>query len=572
MREGRRRVALIACCSALLAWACSKQPRDEEPPPLPECPVLEWAEPPACGSGSYAWSSLIPGPGEVDHDAALALEARRHDRQFHAFNAHGTDVNADVAVPLEMAEERVLIEQFVGETDGWDFEAWSGRAVTEVVESWQKVAGLYAGAGIAADALRYGTLRDQGADCDEIEVARQHVLAGMDALHLATAITGAEGSIARGFMRMDLPGTLPETVPLFDGSGSPLPEEKNNGTWREDNSGGLYPEYIWEDSCSRDMYIGWALAIATVWEVVQLDPRIPQARKDTLQADAAALARGLMIVRESGFDLEIWDPDGRRTYHGILHEEAFDRIYLPPSKNGQHAVMALGIVAGLAFVAGQEDIDAYLWNDLVRERQLHVHARDMLGIVDAGVRSNYSNYNMAFIGVWLAHRYLCDPEVRAVLQDAAGEGLYDRPGRERQPADVAQTFFDLVYVATRAGATVWAPMGDDVDAAAVGRGMGTLRAFAPAPYWEEGRMNCDEDEIAALSCTFIDGTVIELLGYEGRNDALVAAEPVPISIRPHSNYHWRSNPYSVNSDADGTRLLPAVDFRLAYWMGRWVRM
>jgi hypothetical protein len=31
----------------------------------------------------------------------------------------------------------------------------------------------------------------------------------------------------------------------------------------------------------------------------------------------------------------------------------------------------------------------------------------------------------------------------------------------------------------------------------------------------------------------------------------------------------RSNPYEVNGDGDGSVLLPAVDFRLAHWMGRY---
>ena len=43
-----------------------------------------------------------------------------------------------------------------------------------------------------------------------------------------------------------------------------------------------------------------------------------------------------------------------------------------------------------------------------------------------------------------------------------------------------------------------------------------------------------------------------------------------MAIRPPSNYFWRSNPYEVNSGGGGgSLLLPGVDFRLAYWMGRW---
>ena len=67
------------------------------------------------------------------------------------------------------------------------------------------------------------------------------------------------------------------------------------------------------------------------------------------------------------------------------------------------------------------------------------------------------------------------------------------------------------------------------------------------------------------------GTVLELLGFVGRGDELVAAQPLPMRTRPPSNYHWRSNPYAVDSPADGSELLSGADFRLAYWMARFMR-
>jgi hypothetical protein len=70
----------------------------------------------------------------------------------------------------------------------------------------------------------------------------------------------------------------------------------------------------------------------------------------------------------------------------------------------------------------------------------------------------------------------------------------------------------------------------------------------------------------------VDGTTeLSLLGYVGRGDKLVSREPVPMRVRPPSNYYWRSNPYEPNSEGDTDRLLGAVDFRYAYWLGRWTR-
>ena len=54
----------------------------------------------------------------------------------------------------------------------------------------------------------------------------------------------------------------------------------------------------------------------------------------------------------------------------------------------------------------------------------------------------------------------------------------------------------------------------------------------------------------------------------GWNDELVADVPVPLYLRPISNYYWRSNPYAVNGNASPLSLMPASDFRFVYWGGR----
>ena len=142
----------------------------------------------------------------------------------------------------------------------------------------------------------------------------------------------------------DLPGAGQGSVtPLFDDDGAPLPAEKNNGTWRADNFG-QYPGFIWEDSCSRDMLVGWAVAYAAMWEVVKTDPAFSDAAKTQLRQDAWDILESLRQVREEGYDLEIRDADGRQTYHGIMNENAIDRVYLDGAPNGFNAVMAVGVV------------------------------------------------------------------------------------------------------------------------------------------------------------------------------------------------------------------------------------
>ena len=69
----------------------------------------------------------------------------------------------------------------------------------------------------------------------------------------------------------------------------------------------------------------------------------------------------------------------------------------------------------------------------------------------------------------------------------------------------------------------------------------------------------------------MDGTHLDVLGYVGRNGDLITAQPVPMRIRPPSDYYWRSTPYMPNGGNDGPAMYPGVDFRLAYWSARWVR-
>jgi hypothetical protein len=523
-----------------------------------------------CGTGPTDRSSLIAGPAQEGFDAELAAKARRFDRVFHAFHTRGTGLNADLEL-VDSPEARDLVQAWVAEDDGWDFEAWAGVPTTEVVASWGKVAGAYGGVGVAADAYRYGALRDEGADCDEVETARDQLLRALDGLHLAVELTGTEGVIARGFASRDNPGHAHhvETTPLFDADGSPLPEEKNNGTWREDASG-LHPTLVWEDSCSRDMLVGWAAGFGAAWEVVRADPDIPAEVKATLATDAAAIARSLATVQDSGHDLEIMDADGRTTYHGLLHENSVDRFYADGLENGQNALMALGIVGALAAAAEDPAALGYVEDQLVTERELGRIARETAHLIDFGPGSNYSGYNMGFLGGWLSQRWVCGDALRDDVIAGIDQGMYARPDRDRQPEEQSQALYHLVALQARAGTSLWGATGE-LDNTVLEATLTVLRKFSDAPYLPETRTNCDEEEIAAGVCTALDGSTLHLLGEVGWNDALVSEEPVPMAIRPASNYHWRSNPYQVNGTPSPTALLGGVDFRFVYWMGRYVQ-
>lgn len=519
---------------------------------------------PPCGTPVVGPKTLIPGPGQEGYDEALGRAARRHDRQFHALNAWATGLAAELRVD---AAARADVSRFLDEGDGFDFEAATGRPVA-AVGAWSKSAGLYGGVGIAADAMRYAVLRDTGAACDEVKTARSQLVRSLDALHVASRIDGVAGPMARSLLRVDLPtDDAPALTPLRDEQGRPLPIDKNNGTWRADQTG-EFPQFAWEDSMSRDMLVGWVMAAAIAAEVLEGDEALPPHLLPRLRADARETGVMLMTRAASGYDLELQDADGRPTFHATLNENSVDRVYVDGAQNGFYALMALGIVGALAKASGDEGLSRYLAEDLLGPRRLDRLAAASAHLVDMGTASNYSGYNMGFTAGLLAQRFVPQATANGLVRRAIREELYDRPDNPaRQPKETKQTLFDLIAAAALAadGREGWAE--------AVSRGTATLVEFPAAPLWNVVRVNCDDAEVRSQQCTLDDGTTVGVLGDVGRNDDLVADRPIPMRVRPLSNYFWRSNPYRPNDSATsgGDVLLSGVDFRVAYWLGRWLR-
>ena len=534
---------------------------------------------------TYKGTHLLPGPNEEGYDADLEAKADRYDRQNLLFNCAGNGINSDLSVSAANTAERQLIEEFLQTSDSWDFETWSGgQAVFDVITGYHKVAGLYGGVGIAADAFRYGVLRDQGYTTEDVDRAREFLQRSIESMFIAVEITGEPGVIARGYCRLDIPTSYTSivTTPLFDTFGNPLPTEKNNGTWRDDNSADhRFPNIIWEDSCSRDMYIGWASAFAAVWEVIKDDSTFDQDTKDKLQQYASELGQSLMVERTGGpgslgqaFDLEIFDADGRTTFHGYINENAWDRIYLAwlPLKDGFYAMMTLGIVSALAYVSEDQVLEEYLYDELIGERGLDVLVYNHMLGVNLWYQTNYSATNMAMEGALLAQRYINDPVVRDNIRHATYVHLYENgPVFNRQPEEYQYSLYDFIYAAAVSGSSAFNTMLEAPDFDAIDRGVETLYGFAEPPYWDYEVINCDETELASGNCTLNDGTQVTVLGEVGRKGTLMVKEPIPQAVRPPSNYHWRSCPYSPNGGGDGSNMLPGVDFRWAYWYGRWVK-
>ncbi|MEZ4220460.1 MAG: MYXO-CTERM sorting domain-containing protein [Polyangiaceae bacterium] len=511
--------------------------------------------------------TLIPGPGESAHDDALLQKMKGFERQVHGILTVPLGWGLEAFVPVS---ERSLVESFIA-SQQHDFQAATGKHPYEVVSHYEEYGdlGMFGGVQAAGDAFRYMVLRDEKAPAADVDRARADLLRAMQGLHWYQRVTGVPGVVARGLRRIQsepgqppLPGPTVAPVPLFDGSGNPQPEPKEP-TWRADASGEL-PFLIWLDDTSKDQVDGYVFALGAVYDAAKDDPSIPAQALTPLVEDARAF--GLELMKKHEFigketDLVLVDADGRpTTFHDLSAEEATAGLVLDSAVNGFNAIMSLGIVRTLFHITGDERIGRFYYEELVGRR-------DYLGSIDASVslmylkeQTNFSNVNMAFVAAYGLLRYESDLQLAGRIREILEQRLY-APGVSRQAKGLKQSFFDFIYAGFRTGGT------SGEGAQARKDGIETLQELRSAPFWNDAVDNCDAAEIAALSCQGVDGTPITLSDKPGRGGSVVATAPIPMRIRPPSNFEWRSDPHAVNGGG-GERLNPGAEFVTAYWLGR----
>ncbi len=459
-----------------------------------------------------------------------------------------------------------------------------------VVASYEGASGIgLRGAGAAiGTAFRLLALRAEGAAADVLSAARADAVRAAEAFHVAVAITGVPGRLARGIQRLKLddgtpvPGTTPTLLPLFGPDGKPLPEPKNNGADRADNSKGALPPgmWIWQDSCSKDQIVGWVLAVATLYDALVDDPAVEPKLLTTLREDARAV--GAMLREKHAFvavdgetyeyDLVIMDADGRPTQHHDLHPLGIDGLWLAPDsevKNVFNLVMALGIVKGLYHVSGDPEAGTFLYEELLGKRNYHALLPKpgdtaALDYVYVGTQTNFSNVNMMAIALFLNLWFERDDAVAAPMRQFMETRWWAPPGVAQAAGQIDQPYFDAFHAFVTTEGT---------DVTRADRTAAQLLDATLDPYTDAARENCDAAELAAGSCLAIDGKTTIVLHKElNRGKRPIATKPVPPSLRPPSNFDARSDPFEVNGGGDGLGLNPGADLNAAYWMLRWLPM
>ncbi|HMR80420.1 MAG TPA: hypothetical protein PKD61_35170, partial [Polyangiaceae bacterium] len=431
-----------------------------------------------------------------------------------------------------------------------DFKAATGKHPYEVLSDYGEYGdlGMFGGVQAAGDAFRYMVLRDSGAPAAEVDAARKELLRVMKGLHWCHQITGVPGVVVRGLRRITpeageppLPGAAPQTVPLFDGSGSPQPAKKEP-TWRADQSGQL-PFLIWLDDTSKDQIDGYVFALGAAYDAAKDDPSIPSSALQPLIDDARAIGHKLLEKHEfigKETDLVLVDADGRPTsFHDLSAEEASPGFVLDDPVNGFNALMSLGMMRTFYHMTGDEKIGRFYYEEMIGKRNYLQVAEDSVNLMYVKEQTNFSNVNMAFVAAYGVLRYETDTALAAHARRVLEDKLY-APGVSRQAKGLKQSFFDFIYAGFRTEGS------KGPGAQAVADGLETLSELRSAPYWDDAVENCDAAEIAALACKGIDGTPITLSEKPGRGNSLVATAPLPMRIRPPSNFEWRSDPHVVN--------------------------
>jgi hypothetical protein len=500
-------------------------------------------------------------------DAALEAKAATYLRQQEVFSNRENGLFLDTFVkPADIP----LVQSFFAQTAQKDFQAFSGKHPFDVVESFDEYGdeGNFSGVGSVGLAARLVLARKAG-DPQEIAAARAAAVRAARAWHVYGAI-GGPGVVARGVRRIapevqGQPGTagpIEPLVPLADGQGQPLPADKH-AVWRAPVAPG-FQDWIWFDDTSKDQVSGYALAASWLWDVLQGDPDVPKDVVDALAADLRAFGRALMKVQpENGIDLCIRDADGRLTRFYDINPRTLSPGGPPlpeesTIRNGFNAAMALAIVRAAYHVSGDPDLGRYYYEELVGRRDLPAQMAQNAGALFVGVPTNYSNANMLAISLALLGRIETDPYVRQRLDQTLAKQFWDT-GDSRDVSHVKQAWFDAVWGA-------YASAGDKgiLDA----RIRENLGGFQDAPAFNRERINCDMQELMAGTCLAIDGkTTIVLAQGSGWNGKEVAADIVPMSVRPDSNFLWRSDPHQVNGGGSN-RMNPGGDFVAAYYLAR----
>jgi hypothetical protein len=309
-------------------------------------------------------------------------------------------------------------------------------------------------------------------------------------------VTGKPGLLARGVHR------------------GPVPAASGNRRWFRGALG--YETYAWRGDASHDQYAnGFLPALAAC------SAHFPERCR--------ALARALAELLAAS-DMQLVDPDGRRTRYGDLS---------PRAGYGFNSIARLTGWGAFA-LAAELDPDPR-WaeqRDRLRDRDRVVATSKRTNLRVLGI-TNYSNDLMA----WNLYRALLplarrtgDPAAAAL--ESGMRRAWKRVARDRNP------YFSALWCQLEPRECTPALRADVADQLA--RFPLEKRRLAPSP------------RLAELPRAWIPG----------RSWERHARTLVPIELRPASSLEWKSSPYRVRAPDLPHLEFSGIDYLLAYWAHR----
>ena len=520
--------------------------------------------------GCAATLALVSGTSSgapiLASDAALEGRAASYERQDDTFARSECGMNWDAEIK---AADRALVEGFFAQ--GKSFEEYAGRSAFTTIELFDEHGdqGNFSGIASVGLASRLMVLKRDGAPAAEVERARAAAVRAAKTWHVFGTIAGPD-SIARGVRRIvpetgatPLPGGTPARGAGKGPDGTAVPCSQRE-TWRAPVASGL-SDWIWRDNSSKDQVAGYALAVLYLWDALHDDPAVPKSVTDDIANDLGRFAKNLMKIGPNGIDLCVLDADGRLTSYGDLNSRlvsgsgGFVLAADSALQNGFNAALAMGIIRAAYYVTGDAALRSYYYDELVVKRQYAKHAVATATLMYQNENTNFSNVNMLAIALATLGRIENDPVVRGVFHDLVDK-FWDPAGipQTRAAKGSQQPWFDVIVAGFGRSAKPEVP----------DRMKTNLLGLPAAPTFQRDRVNCDAGEIASLSCTAIDNTTpLALSSAKGWGGNVVAKNLVPLSVRPDTNFLWRSDPFGVNAGG-GNRLNPRGDWLAAYWLGR----
>jgi hypothetical protein len=336
--------------------------------------------------------------------------------------------------------------------------------------------------------------------------ALANALRALDGLRTLTEITGKRGLWGRNFFR--------NSTQYYSGNG-----ELHDGT-------GAFAGHRWRGNVSRDQYSGLIFGFATAWDVSP-DPTVRAQCAEHL----AAMADHFIASNH-----RIMDVDGQPTTHGDVTQSVLGvRV-----TNPVHALIVLSALKAAAVSNPNEPKYAQAYAQATRR---YSNAVPNMLILDFGARTKWYNFNLAFQPLYTLLRFETDPGLRARYEDALHRRVW---GSVRDTFNSLFTFIHAARAPGRYGGADWI---------SVHEAIWSLQLFDGPPHRHravDGSRFVRKDRIAQA-----------LFGVDQARD------PVPIHLRPRSDFMWQRSPYAYRSPEDLRIEYPGVDYLVAYWMGRY---